>query len=81
MSNSSLNRRCFLATCSRDQSCRESITAEALFNAVQRALEVYKDKAAWRKLQRNGMAEDHSWAASAREYEKLYRKITALKAA
>jgi starch synthase len=53
----------------------------ALFNAVQRALELYKDKAAWRQLQRNGMAEDHSWAASAREYEKLYRKIAAAKAA
>lgn len=52
----------------------------ALFNAIQRALEVYKDKAAWRKLQRNGMAEDHSWSASAREYEKLYKKIQAAKA-
>jgi starch synthase len=52
----------------------------ALFNAIQRALEVYKDKATWRKLQRNGMAEDHSWGASAKEYEKLYRKIVALKA-
>lgn len=53
----------------------------ALFNAIKHALEVYKDKATWRQLQRNGMAEDHSWAASAREYEKLYRKIVALKAA
>lgn len=53
----------------------------ALFNAVQRALEIYKDKATWAKLQRNGMAEDHSWSASAKEYEKLYRKIVALKAA
>lgn len=47
----------------------------ALFNAVQRALEVYKDKQAWRRLQLNGMTEDHSWMASAKEYEKLYRKI------
>lgn len=52
----------------------------ALFNTIQRALEVHKDAGAWRKLQRNGMAEDHSWAASAREYEKLYREVMAAKA-
>jgi starch synthase len=53
----------------------------ALFNAVQRALEVHKDKAAWLKLQKSGMAEDHSWGASAAEYEKLYGEIVALKKA
>ena len=53
----------------------------ALFNAVQRALEVHKEKAAWLKLQKAGMAEDHSWGASAAEYEKLYREIVALKKA
>ena len=52
----------------------------ALFNSIQRALEVYKDKAAWRRLQQAGMAEDHSWLASARQYEKLYREIVDLHA-
>jgi len=52
----------------------------ALFNAIQRALEVYKDKEAWSRLQKAGMAEDHSWLASARKYEKLYREIVALHA-
>ena len=53
----------------------------ALFNSVQRALEVHKDKAAWLKLQKAGMAEDHSWGASAAQYEKLYLEIQALKKA
>ena len=53
----------------------------ALFNAVQRAVELHKDPAHWRKLQLIGMAEDHSWDASAAEYEKLYAQIAALKKA
>jgi len=52
----------------------------ALFNAIQRALEVYKDRDTWRRLQRQGMGEDHSWQASARQYEKLYREVAALHA-
>ncbi|MGH7441679.1 MAG: glycosyltransferase, partial [bacterium] len=52
----------------------------ALFNAVQRGLELYKDREGWSRLRRSGMEEDHSWAASARGYEKLYREIAALRA-
>jgi starch synthase len=52
----------------------------ALFNTIQRALEVYKDRDSWRKLQKAGMAEDHSWLAAARQYEKLYREISDAKA-
>jgi starch synthase len=52
----------------------------ALFNAVQRAVETHKDPVTWRKLQAQGMGEDHSWDASAIEYEKLYRSIAAAKA-
>ncbi len=48
-----------------------------LFNAIQRALDLYRDRAAWRRLQRAGMAEDYSWLASARQYEQLYRAIAA----
>ena len=53
----------------------------ALFNALQRAVELHKDPVQWRKLQQIGMAEDHSWDASAVEYEKLYGQIVALKKA
>jgi starch synthase len=52
----------------------------ALFNSIQRALELHKDKDAWRKLQRTGMAEDHSWAAAAKQYEKLYREVAQIRA-
>jgi starch synthase len=53
----------------------------ALFNAVQRAVELHKNRESWRKLQLGGMAEDHSWDASAVEYEKLYGQIVDLKKA
>jgi starch synthase len=46
-----------------------------LFNALKRALEVYRNKAQWRQLQRQGMAADFSWSASARKYEALYREL------
>ena len=47
-------------------------TAPALLGALQEALAVYTDKAAWRRLQANGMAKDFSWNASALEYDRLY---------
>jgi starch synthase len=47
-------------------------TAAALLDAVQRAIRTYGDTGQWRGLQRNGMAEDHSWDRSAAEYVKIY---------
>jgi starch synthase len=47
-------------------------TGTALLAAVQEALAAYADKAAWRRLQANGMAKDFSWNASALEYGRLY---------
>ncbi len=52
-----------------------------LFNALKRALEVYRNKAQWRQLQRQGMAADFSWSASARKYEALYKELVAKKKA
>jgi starch synthase len=52
----------------------EAFSAEALAEAVRRALAVYREPERWRRLVRNGMAEDFSWEASAREYAALYRK-------
>ncbi len=52
----------------------------AFFNAIQRALEVYETRPdQWKGLMRRGMAEDHSWTASARRYEDLYRGALAKK--
>jgi starch synthase len=54
----------------------EDYTARALVHAVERALGVYnRNKEAWRALQVAGMAEDHSWDVSAREYVKVYRGL------
>lgn len=46
-----------------------------LFNAIKRALELYKNKDLWRTLQKNGMSADYSWGASARQYVDLYNTI------
>jgi starch synthase len=48
-------------------------TPEACQVALGRALKVYRNKKAWRALQQRGMAVDFSWAASAREYVRLYQ--------
>jgi starch synthase len=47
-------------------------TGPALLAALHEALGAYADKAAWRRLQANGMAKDFSWNASALEYARLY---------
>ncbi len=49
-------------------------TAAALLGAVQAAVSVFADKAAWRQLQHNAMTQDFSWDASARQYIQLYRE-------
>ena len=49
-------------------------TPEACQDALERALKVYDNKRAWRRLQQRGMAVDFSWSASAQEYVKLYRR-------
>ena len=44
-------------------------------SAMERAVNVYKNKDLWRKLVLKGMACDFSWERSAKEYIKLYEKI------
>jgi starch synthase len=46
----------------------------ALYTTVERALRTFYDKEAWKKIQRNGMAQDYSWDNSAKEYLILYKK-------
>lgn len=46
----------------------------ALFGAIVRALERYKNPQEWRRIQIQGMKADFSWEASARKYEDLYYK-------
>jgi starch synthase len=42
--------------------------------ALDQALAAFKDRAAWKRLQKRAMAKDFSWERSAREYEALYRR-------
>jgi len=51
--------------------------AEALMEAVNEAVRLYRDSAAWHVLMTNGMAEDFSWDRSAKRYLELYRSIVA----
>lgn len=44
-----------------------------LFAAIVRALELFRFKDIWRKLQQRGMAADHSWYTSATRYVEVYR--------
>jgi starch synthase len=45
----------------------------ALLESVRQAVSVYRNEPpVWRKIQLNGMAQDFSWQASAKEYVKLY---------
>jgi starch synthase len=49
-------------------------TGAALLAALRRALEVYRDRAAWRRIQAAGMRQDFSWDASARQYAAVYER-------
>ncbi len=48
--------------------------AEALLEAIRRALSLYRSPDAWTALVRRAMAEDFSWERSAREYTGLYQR-------
>ena len=53
----------------------------ALAHAVQRAVAVYADRAAWASIQRQGMKADVSWDRSAAKYAELYRSLVARRTA
>ena len=57
----------------------EDYGSEAMLAAIQRAVEAYKNKEAWRGVMRRIMALDFSWQASAGKYESLYRKVLELR--
>jgi len=55
----------------------DDYSAQALLGTLQWALGIYREKALWRKIQVAGMRQDFSWDASAREYERVYRRSVA----
>ncbi|MDR3263348.1 MAG: glycogen synthase GlgA [Clostridiales bacterium] len=53
----------------------KSYDANDMLDAVNRALDVFYNKADLKKVIKNAMSSDFSWEESARKYEALYRKI------
>ncbi len=45
------------------------------YRAIQKALKVYYNQSAWKKLQINCLRQDFSWQQSAVQYVKLYKKL------
>jgi len=58
----------------------EPYRAEALLDCVRRALDLWPERDAWRRLQRTGMIQDWSWGRSAAEYVRLYESVRAKRA-
>jgi len=50
-------------------------TQDSFIEAVERAVELYRDKRVWNRLIRTAMNEDFSWAHSSKEYISLYSKL------
>jgi starch synthase len=53
----------------------EGASSEALLSAILWALEVFKDREAWRALMLAGMKADVSWSRASRQYVELYRSL------
>ncbi|MBI1398057.1 MAG: glycogen synthase GlgA [Betaproteobacteria bacterium] len=50
-------------------------TPEALLGTVRRVADTFRNRRAWRRIQRAGMARDFSWDAAAEHYVELYRSM------
>jgi len=50
-------------------------TPDALFDTIEHALDVWKDRGAWEQIVQNGMAKDFSWDRQSGFYVELYRRI------
>ncbi|NOU01780.1 MAG: glycogen synthase GlgA [Gallionella sp.] len=51
------------------------MTAQNLFDTIQRAVSLYHDKLKWQALCKNCMAKDFSWEISAAAYRDVYLKV------
>ena len=50
--------------------------AQAVHWAIEAAFNIYRDRPAYRQLQRNGMAQNFSWGLQVQKYEALYAKLS-----
>jgi starch synthase len=53
----------------------ESVNSADMLHCIERALALYSEPFAWRKVQRQAMAQDFGWSESARRYLALYRDL------
>lgn len=53
----------------------DHLDVAAIHWAIQSFIEIYSDKALYRKIQVNAMNKDFSWLTSANEYKKLYLRV------
>ena len=53
----------------------EGLRALGLLEAIDRALAAFEDQDGWKKLMRNGMAQDYGWEKPAREYSDIYEEV------
>ena len=50
-------------------------SSRAMLMMLRRAIDLYiKDRKTWLLIQKNAMAEDHSWKRSIPEYEEVYKR-------
>lgn len=54
----------------------ESVSSEAVAEAMRRALDAWGNRERWCSIVANGMAHDWSWEAPARQYLDVYRQVT-----
>ena len=52
----------------------KNVSSASLLVTIQRAIETWKNKKVWRKIQSNGMKQPVDWASSAKLYLNLYEK-------
>jgi starch synthase len=52
----------------------------ALLAAIEQAVAAYRQPKVWRQIMLNGMKKDYSWAASAKQYLKIYQSLRKPKA-
>ena len=48
---------------------------QPLLKTIRKAVELFADRKHWRRIMKNAMSEDFSWASSATKYVSLYRNI------
>jgi starch synthase len=53
----------------------EKPTASRLSTAIKKVLTIFSDHDRWAAIQKAGMSQDFSWAASARQYYQLYKRL------